>query len=115
MDGVKQHDRLNDNHLGRLVGDDCRWLMVHVAAVDGGEWSANAAIFCNSGVMHHRGAISRSATRFMCGPRSFGTCCLARVFGFLLLVVALNLLLASGLFAAIALHLVQFEDGRVVN
>jgi transposase len=32
LDGVKQHGRLNDNHLGRLDGDDCRRLMVHVAA-----------------------------------------------------------------------------------
>ena len=32
MDGVKQHGRLNDNHLGRLDGDDCRRLLVHVVA-----------------------------------------------------------------------------------
>ena len=32
LDGVKQHGRLNDNHLGRLDGDDCRRLMVHVVA-----------------------------------------------------------------------------------
>jgi len=32
LDGVKQHGRLNDNHLGRLDGDDCRRLLVHVVA-----------------------------------------------------------------------------------
>ena len=32
LDSVKQRDRLNDNHLGRLVGDDCRRLLVHVVA-----------------------------------------------------------------------------------
>ena len=32
VDSVKQRDRLNDNHLGRLVGDDCRRLLVHVVA-----------------------------------------------------------------------------------
>jgi hypothetical protein len=30
LDSVKQRDRLNDNHLGRLVGDDCGRLWVHV-------------------------------------------------------------------------------------
>ena len=44
-----------------------------------------------------------------------GTSRLTCVLGFLFLVVALNLLLASGLFATITLHLVQLEDGRVVN
>jgi hypothetical protein len=32
LDSVKQHGRLNDNHLGRLDGDDCRRLLVHVVA-----------------------------------------------------------------------------------
>jgi AraC family transcriptional regulator len=32
LDGVKQHGRLNDNHLGRLIGHDCRRLVVHVRA-----------------------------------------------------------------------------------
>jgi serine/threonine protein kinase HipA of HipAB toxin-antitoxin module len=32
VDGVKQHVRLNDNHLGRLDGDDCRRSLVHVVA-----------------------------------------------------------------------------------
>ena len=27
LDSVNQHDRLNDNHLGRLGRDDCRWLV----------------------------------------------------------------------------------------
>ena len=30
LDGVKQDGRSKDNHLGRLVGDDCRRLGVHV-------------------------------------------------------------------------------------
>lgn len=47
--------------------------------------------------------------------RGRGTCWLTRLLGFHLVVAALNLLLAGGLFAAIALHLVQLEDGRVVN
>jgi hypothetical protein len=32
LDGVKQHGRLNDNHLCRLDGDDCRRLRVHGVA-----------------------------------------------------------------------------------
>jgi hypothetical protein len=32
VDGVKQHGRSNDNHLGRLIGHDCRRLVVHVMA-----------------------------------------------------------------------------------
>ena len=32
VDSVKQEVRLNDNHPGRLDGDDCRRLMVHVVA-----------------------------------------------------------------------------------
>jgi retron-type reverse transcriptase len=32
VDSVKQHGWLNDNHLDRLDGDDCRRLMVHVMA-----------------------------------------------------------------------------------
>jgi hypothetical protein len=32
VDGVKQRGRLSDNHLGRLDGDDCRQLLVHVVA-----------------------------------------------------------------------------------
>ncbi len=32
MDGVKQHDRLNDIHLGRLDGDECRSLDGHGSA-----------------------------------------------------------------------------------
>ena len=29
LDGVKQHGRSNDNHPGRLDGNECRWLLVH--------------------------------------------------------------------------------------
>jgi hypothetical protein len=29
LDGVKQHGRSNDIHLGRLDGDECRWLDGH--------------------------------------------------------------------------------------
>jgi hypothetical protein len=29
LDGVNQDGRSNDNHLGRLDGDECRWLVVH--------------------------------------------------------------------------------------
>ena len=29
MDSVKQHGRFNDNHLGRLGGDECRFLAGH--------------------------------------------------------------------------------------
>ena len=32
LDGVKQHGRLNDIHLGRLDGDECRWSRVHGCA-----------------------------------------------------------------------------------